>query len=1102
MSQSRALTYENRSKTKNQNKREEPEGRYLFSQKTLDRQKQNQKRMGYYGTNEAGRQRFRKREFKVSNPLGNYYFPKIHKRSWWPNGVYTIKRRYNETEIGLEHFYEKNNVEQLKDTPLKGEKKKDRDFLQEFKEYEDLSNGKYVITIEYCASCDEHANITQHSDEVFKNLAVDYQKIIQERFPFIQVLLKPIDVDIIKTEGFKLPELPPNGQSYGKFPLVNDQFKQCRIGAFEIQICSTNNNGEKDVKIIHSKLKSKTFPKVNQVLDKIVSFMPKFSLELVLFDKEDYDDIEKMNDIQVNIYYYKSEIIKEISDEAEMEILNFTNPKDRLENMKRQRLLNKETTLRNDNFGNNTQRFSATSTSFRPQTTNNIRTKTQMSNTMYNTTNGFNVDNDMIKRKGKIIQRRFSKVEEQKIEEKKEEKQIQKSNVDDDEDNDIEDDRSESVLVTFNPLPYDTYLIETLENSNFSPSITLLKFNSLPPDVKEVNIVKKYIGLMHQTRSIFQIHVYMEEKKLVPKENGNGENQNNDGNNNNDNGNDFVEEIDQIPITTANITICDIQNPNSKYQIKLNSQNIYEYKTEPGEYKVVIQNKDCETLQMKVKLEKGLNEKNFKLQPQKACELTLIVKEYYEKDEEETEEGTNLENQDNEKEEGFSIIPVRNAEVQIIKNPDILLIEGITNRKGLMNYEIGKDDNNLSIIVTKFGYFPSQRTFNRNEDIKVNENGKYEMNMSLILIKQSLLSKNHKVLLVSYANTYKQLFDFICINEDEKNNKITPYDSQNKEGTFICSFSCTKKDNEAESEEQNEEKIEKEEKKENEEDEEDQPKVPQNASNEEFNEETFYEEIIRVGFKISAKSIQTNPEEENKENNENLKEMTVLDIIEYLRKVCCQVIVYTPSTTFSINLPKVLNRNNEEEDFNEKKRKSKRKKDNIKKNNNATEPSEGLYWDLGWVDAKNTLFYETSIFHDFNVDIGRTLYFEQFIDFLQIFIDKKIYDSLFEYFDFNHSVLTGSDRYLPKTIFVNKCNQMLTDKNEDENNDYHTEEYKKKLEENKKLREQFIEFLSNIMCGFDDENNILDDSISLYLLKKKISSNLRNFEDNRDDESG
>ena len=32
------------------------------------------------------------------------------------------------------------------------------------------------------------------------------------------------------------------------------------------------------------------------------------------------------------------------------------------------------------------------------------------------------------------------------------------------------------------------------------------------------------------------------------------------------------------------------------------------------------------------------------------------------------------------------------------------------------------------------------------------------------------------------------------------------------------------------------------------------------------------------------------------------------------------------------------------------------------------------------------------------------------------------------------------------------------------------------------------------MCGYDKENNILDDSISLFLLKKKISSNLKNFQ--------
>ena len=33
-------------------------------------------------------------------------------------------------------------------------------------------------------------------------------------------------------------------------------------------------------------------------------------------------------------------------------------------------------------------------------------------------------------------------------------------------------------------------------------------------------------------------------------------------------------------------------------------------------------------------------------------------------------------------------------------------------------------------------------------------------------------------------------------------------------------------------------------------------------------------------------------------------------------------------------------------------------------------------------------------------------------------IDKKIYDSLFSFFGYNNSVLAGSDRYLPKKIFI------------------------------------------------------------------------------------
>ena len=39
-----------------------------------------------------------------------------------------------------------------------------------------------------------------------------------------------------------------------------------------------------------------------------------------------------------------------------------------------------------------------------------------------------------------------------------------------------------------------------------------------------------------------------------------------------------------------------------------------------------------------------------------------------------------------------------------------------------------------------------------------------------------------------------------------------------------------------------------------------------------------------------------------------------------------------------------------------------------------------------------------------------------------------------------------------------------------------------------------MEFICNILCGYDEENNIRDDSISFNLLRKKVSSNLKNFD--------
>ena len=223
-SNSTSKLYFNSPRQKKKPSKDFPEQNYFNSLKFENLHELNKKRTGFlFSKDEDKRQLLRKKTNNFSNQIDNYYFPKYHKRSWWPNGEYIIKRRYNYTGIGLEHIYEKNNVEQLKTLENKEEKdKKDADYLKEFTEYNNLKKNEFIITIEHCASCEEHKNITQHqTDTIFKELALKYQKIIQERFHFIKVFLKPIDVEIVKNEKFKLPKVTENGKSYPAYPKLN-----------------------------------------------------------------------------------------------------------------------------------------------------------------------------------------------------------------------------------------------------------------------------------------------------------------------------------------------------------------------------------------------------------------------------------------------------------------------------------------------------------------------------------------------------------------------------------------------------------------------------------------------------------------------------------------------------------------------------------------------------------------------------------------------------------------------------------------------------------------------------------------------------------------
>ena len=997
----------------------------------------NKKRQGYIKA-ENKRQVFLKDLFKVTNQVPNYYSPKFHKRSWWPNGKYLIKRRYNYTQSGLEHYYEKNNVEQL--NPIKNsdlyEMKREKlfkkeDKLKDFKEYESITPGNFVITIEYCSSCEEHFNITQHGvDKIFRELAVKFQKIITERFPFIKVYLKPIDVDIVKNIEFKIILPDKNGQAYPPFPAINDQFKECKIGAFEIQISTKDSKGNLIKKMIHSKLKSKKFPVVEIVLNKIAAMMPLFNLNLILFDQEDYQELDKMNNIEVNIYLSNSNIIKKLSESVREQVNNFINPGRRLEMIQRMKILKEQTCTKTENNTIETEdqinsltinnKFDTRSikSSYMRRRTHSKSKKIKANNIELNTerfsSNNSGMSSDfkgqsiqeykyLKNQRGILIKKLYSKIDEQMSQE------------------DFIN-SSESVSLKFNKMPYDTYIIETKENSNFQSSITLLKFNEI--NIDNNGQITKYIGLWHQKKAILNILLYKEIDVLDPETNN--------------------IKKDQIPINTSIITISDADDPNSRYQVT-RSQGVYKYKTQPGEYKLEIETKDFEREVRKVKLNPGLNTLNIKLNPDKNCELLVEVLEYNEVFDEEKNS------------EEIDLLPVRNAKVHIYKNSTNLLVEGITNKKGLMKYLVDKNDNNLSIKISKEGYFKSERFFRKNSAMQVNEQGNYVTTLRLILVNQKKLNYFKKIIFISYFNISKQIFEF-QYESISNDNIIKVKDWQKEKGIFIAAFNRKEETNHIEDLD---------------------------------NEITTYEEIIRIGLKISPNAIKD--EQGNDKYNIDEFKVTDRDLIEYLRNGCCEGNVYTPKADFHINLPKVFNKmsnyaldiekSKEILDNNEISQEEEENINNTSSNRNTKRVINDMYWDLGWIDSSNFIYYETSVFFDIEQKPKRLSYYEFWIEFLQSLIDKKLYNSLFDYFCFNLSILTRGDRYLAKKIFGKKIVEL---------NDFNS---RGKNEKKKEELYNGIQFISNILCGYDEDNNIRDDSISFNLLKKKVSSNIKNFID-------
>ena len=980
--------------------------------------KDKKKTIGYL--KEEDRQKLRKKQHPISRELDNYYQVLLHQRSWWPNGLFNRKKYYYYADPGLGCFYEKNNVEQLKDLrELKKESKKHS--LKNFVEFSYIEDNQYVITIEYCSNCEEHKTHTFHRAELYKNYAISLQKCILLRFPFIKVILKPIDTDILKGDKYKLPKVDIAGNSEQKY--VNEKFKDVRIGAFEVQIGFKKFGEQQKTALLHSKLQTKQFPLIMKILDKIVSYLPTFSGKIITYEKEEdktfslEDNKENselykkglMEGLQVNVYLLNNSKITKIANEAWNDIQNQQDPHKRQVMIKERKLRQKENMFKNksniDIDSENESKSTIKKLKHRSRPVSSLTGcgKFYKSNSMinlmrpstsksdYNDMHNFNFNNTSL-----LFQSSIKTPMNNYILDKTKSKNLKGKLI-------LTKYTNNEGVIDIGPLPYDSYFIEVQESKQYRSVGVCLTFNTL--NLKNKNYIKKYIGLFTQENSFIQLHVYeinkdkngtedpihLSKARVTLKKISNLEENENSNNNNiiNNNNNSINEE--------------DNMEKKIKIDEKINTPGIFEHTVSPGRYLLEVEKFNYETIRKFIELEKGANTINIEMSIERCSNLHIFVYNY-------------------EKFQEEKFIPINNVDVIIYQNSNEILEESITDKKGEVSYIVDKGQDFLTVVVNKLGYYPVQRVYIKNKDAPVNENGEYDENLIFFLVKENFVIENNCILCLTYCGLNEVNFDPNGIKISEKIKKrlnLSCYDGQKEHG-FISTYIKYKTRQEMiEEKENNQEQNE-----DNNENEEQNNNINENTTNDNNDGEEIenFDNIISLSFIIQTDAL--------KNNNYQDKGFA----LNGLQRYGCQTIIYMPKNMFYVTSPSYY-----EDDY--------------------------FYWNIGWIDIKNQLFYQTNTLTSNLLD--RIYCFSYWLEFLQALIDNQIYLKLFEFFHFEKAILYNNDRFITENIFSQSLSSLNFCK-ENEN-----------------------EVIAFIIPMVKSRNKM----ISLNLLKKIISSNLKNFSD-------
>ncbi|OMJ86009.1 hypothetical protein SteCoe_12578 [Stentor coeruleus] len=209
----------------------------------------------------------------MTERLPGKYKSDLHSKPWFFGGkVPDIKYSYTIAGLTPSQYPirprsinpgAKVNIHPIKPSFINVDEMRSQEFKRDFREYNFLKDDDVLLTIEHCDNCEEHASSTRHDPAKYYQYAQSIKNSVLTRYPMVKILIKPVS------------KLDPESNKK-------------RMGAFEVQV-SCKTKGKLTVTVLHSKLDSRKWPDVNDVVSKLSTYLPTCQLFVTVFDQNNQE---------------------------------------------------------------------------------------------------------------------------------------------------------------------------------------------------------------------------------------------------------------------------------------------------------------------------------------------------------------------------------------------------------------------------------------------------------------------------------------------------------------------------------------------------------------------------------------------------------------------------------------------------------------------------------------------------------------------------------------------------------------------------------------------------------------------------------------------